>query len=263
MPQTTEKTKFVFAQVKGFDEAGVLEAVASTGAIDRQGESIEPEAWKDSLPTYRTNPVILATHMHRLSNGDSPVIGSAVSIEITKDGLVFRMKFAGTDLGKQYEQLYREKHMRAFSVGFYPIDGRWQDYDRDGKGDKRTWVHTKVDLLEISAVPVPANPEALSRMRELMFGNDATGTTELKDSADAVSKSDIENWKSEILDAIAEVRELITLSSDPLGMSAPPPTDAPATDEKARRPDESQGANPNSPLRQAAADLLNAATGNS
>ena len=161
--------KFFFAIVKGFNAKGELEAVASTGSTDRQKEVILPEAWQKSLPTYRANPVILATHQHRLTTGSSPVIGSASAIDVSPDELAFRMTFAGTPLGREYEQLYREKHMRAFSVGFLPVAGEWRTVKVDGK-DERMWVHTEAELLEISAVPVPANPEALARMRAAMAG---------------------------------------------------------------------------------------------
>jgi HK97 family phage prohead protease len=165
MPTETKAEKFIFAQAKGFNQIGELEAVASTGALDRDSESIEPEAWLASLPVYRTNPVILATHIHRTNDARSPVIGSVTWIEVRGQALEFRMKFASTPLGQEYETLYREKHMRAFSVGFLPGDGEWREMKSDGKTTKRVWIHTQVDLLEISAVPVPANPEALARAR--------------------------------------------------------------------------------------------------
>ncbi len=165
MPSETKAEKFIFAQTKGFNQAGELEAVASTGALDRDSEIIEPQAWAASLETYRTNAVILATHLHRTSDARSPVIGSASWIEIRGGALEFRMKFASTPLGQEYATLYREGHMKAFSVGFLPQNGEWRETKGDGKAAKRVWVHTQVELLEISAVPVPANPEALARAR--------------------------------------------------------------------------------------------------
>lgn len=171
--------KFIFAEVKAFNaETNELDAVASTEAMDRDNEIIEAEAWRTSLPAYRANPVVLATHLHRTASGASPVIGSAVRIDVEGRALAFRLKFAGTELGREYGSLYRDRHMRAFSVGFYPVSGEWREFNRDGKrvpdgtkGAKRVWVHTEVELWEISAVPVPSNPEALARMRAAgLFG---------------------------------------------------------------------------------------------
>jgi len=159
-----KQPKYVFAAVKRF-EGDELVAVASTGALDRENEIIEPGAWRESLDLYRTNPVILASHQHRLATGNSPVIGSAHQIGVEADALLFRMRFAGTALGTEYRQLYSEGHMRAFSVGFMPREGQWRDADREDGGTTRVWAHTRVELYEISAVAVPANPEALAAMR--------------------------------------------------------------------------------------------------
>ena len=167
-----EKIQFLFAQTKGLNEDGSLDAVASTGAVDRDNEIIEPSAWLGSLDRFRTNPVILAGHQHRLSGGSSPVIGSAPEIRIEGGELVFRMRFAGTTLGQEYKQLYSEKHMRAFSVGFLPKKADWRDDKAKGR---KILVHTEVELLEISAVPVPANPEALARARAAAFAAAAFG----------------------------------------------------------------------------------------
>lgn len=162
-------TKYLFAMVKeaegdaGEDRPWDLEAVASTGGKDRDSEIIEPEAWRESLDGYRRNPVILATHQHRLMDGRSPVIGSSVQTDLADGQLVIRPKFAGTPLGQEYRQLYAERHMRAFSVGFIPIEGGMQERDLGGGKKKRLYVHTRVELLEVSAVPVPANPDALAR----------------------------------------------------------------------------------------------------
>ena len=221
-----QNEKYFFATVKGFNAKGELEAVASTGVTDRQKEIILPEAWQKSLPTYRANPVILATHMHRLSDGSSPVIGSASEIKVSPGELAFSMTFAGTALGKEYEQLDREKHMRAFSVGFIPVAGEWRTMKVAGK-DERIWVHTEAELLEISAVPVPANPEALARMRAAMFGppaaTDKIDTDGLaKEVASLVLPSVLNasnefNTKLEaklavVLDRIAEINELLLLT---------------------------------------------------
>ena len=217
--------KFVFAEVKAFSADGFLDAVASTGTFDRDNEIIEPEAWRKSLDRFRANPVILSAHQHRLSSGSSPVIGSAVEIGIQSGGVLgFRMKFAGTPLGKEFEQLYREKHMRAFSVGFIPVKGEPRQVE--GRAAK-VYVHTEVELLEISAVPVPANPEALARMRAAAAaGLDDEALVKLADLvmerlkaplAEAVQSAN-RNPQS----AIEEIKEiLIALAPDTLGLEVP------------------------------------------
>jgi len=154
------ETKFFFANVKAIDiENRELEAIASTADVDRDKEIILPSAFAASIGSFKANPVILATHQHRLDNGSSPVIGSAIpeSIDISDKFVSFRMKFASTPLGEEYWVLYRDKHMRAFSIGFIPE--KWED----SKDSIRTY--TQIELLEISAVPVPSNRQALARAK--------------------------------------------------------------------------------------------------
>lgn len=160
------KIKYFFAQVKAVDaESRTIVVVASTIEQDRDGDVIQPAAFKKSLKSFIANPVILACHQHRLQTGSSPVIGSAITdtIEITKTEFTFTLHFASTDLGEEYWVLYRDKHMRAFSVGFIP-----QKYEdtKDNNGRFLYRTYTQVELLEVSAVPVPSNRLALARAQK-------------------------------------------------------------------------------------------------
>ena len=144
-----------FVSVKQFKN-GVLSAVASNSALDRMGEVIMPSAFSKSLKTYRLNPVILSNHIHRSLMGNPTIIGSAKTIDVVDDELVFDMTFAQIQIAKEWESLFKDGHARAFSVGFIPLAGEMKDIN-----DEPVYVHTEVELLEISAVGVPANPEAL------------------------------------------------------------------------------------------------------
>lgn len=138
---------------------GKLSAIASTPAVDRDGEVMLPTAFANNLASYRANPVIMASHNHGfLSNGMPTIIGSASKIDIEAEKMVFEMSFARTDIAKAWQSLYEDGHARAFSVGFIPIKGEFKEQDGES-----IYVHTEVELLEISAVAVPANPEAVTR----------------------------------------------------------------------------------------------------
>ena len=52
---------------------GGLTFVASTGAVDRHGDTVAPEGWR--LDAYRENPVVLWAHDYR-----RPAIGRAQSV---------------------------------------------------------------------------------------------------------------------------------------------------------------------------------------
>lgn len=178
----TLKTASNFVAVKDIDKDGVLSAVASNAAIDRDGESIEPDAFEASLETYRKNPVILANHTHVTFDGSPSIIGSARRIEVRDSQLEFDMKFASTPLGKTWQTLFDEGHAKAFSVGFIPVKGVTKK-----NNDQSVYTHTEVELLEISAVSVPSNREALSRSKG--FNN--------------AIKEILENHESELLEKIA------------------------------------------------------------
>ena len=121
--------------------------VASTGMVDRDDEIILPSAFKNLKSFLKDNPVILWAH-----NYGTPPIGKAVDGKITDEALVLNIEFAETEFGKEVKYLYDNGFMNSFSVGFIPKD--WER-DPDGK-----LVFTDVELLETSAVPVPANAQA-------------------------------------------------------------------------------------------------------
>jgi len=146
-----------FLRVKSC-KSGTLSAVASTARLDRDGESILPSAFVRGLTEYKRNPVILANHTHRSADGSPTIIGSATRVEVVGDALEFDMAFASTPLAKQWQSLFDEGHARAFSVGFIPKAGQHEE-----TLDGLVYVHSEVELLEISAVGVPANPDAVRR----------------------------------------------------------------------------------------------------
>jgi HK97 family phage prohead protease len=181
--------------------------VASTSDLDRDKDIIEPSAFKETIGSFKANPVVLATHQHRLSTGSSPVIGSVIpdSITITDREVVMTIRFATTALGEEYWQLYSDGHMRAVSIGFIAIE--WTDGKDEELGYIRTY--TKIELLEISAVPVPSNRRALVRAKgycdiddlrdalKEVLGDMTTPSAELKEAKP----------NQELTEAIASVRE--------------------------------------------------------
>jgi len=151
------------AFVKSIDQdKKQIVAVASTGNLDRDNEIVLPSAFKELLPVYMKNPVVLSAHSHRLQSGNSPVVAVVLSARANKDGLHVVIEFeTETELGKEYWTLYSRRRQRAFSIGFIPIE--WEFKKVNGREVK---VFTKVELLEISCVPVPSNREALSRSKQ-------------------------------------------------------------------------------------------------
>lgn len=148
-------------EIKDYDDKEMaLTAVISTGAVDRQKESLDPDGV--DLSAYRKNPVVLWAH-----NYDMPPIGKAVWAKKQDGGIISKVRFYSSDgsvgeFAKEIYQMYKEKYLSAFSVGFIPkevLHGSEKDYN-DPKRPNRTYK--KWEMIEYSAVPVPANPEALA-----------------------------------------------------------------------------------------------------
>ena len=141
------------SEIKSIDENEMeLTALISTNAIDRYREVVDPSGM--DAKHYRKNPVVLWAH-----NYDIPPIGKALWVKREGDGIVSKVKFANTPMGKDIFQLYKDGFMKAFSIGFVPTEEIAGNPDNP-KDPRRTYK--KWELLEYSAVPVPANPEAVA-----------------------------------------------------------------------------------------------------
>ena len=123
-----------------------MEAVISTGRPDRDGDVVEPSGWV--LENFLRNPVVL--WLHDLSKP----VGRCVDLRRTPEGLVAVTEFAKTPLAEEIWALYRDGFLRAWSVSFLALE--WEPLPSGGRR------FLKQELLEYSAVSVPANPEALT-----------------------------------------------------------------------------------------------------
>ena len=116
--------------------------VASTDGMARDGKALNPEDFH--LDNFRRNPVFLWVHDYW---GQHLPIGRVPNVEATGGQLLADVEFDQADeFARAVESKYRRGFLNAVSIG-------WQDVQEG----KRTWH----DLLDISGVPVPADPNAL------------------------------------------------------------------------------------------------------
>lgn len=143
--------KQFIGEIKGIDEKEkTITAYISTSKKDRMGESLKAKG--ADLKPFRKNPVVLFGHKY-----DEPPVAKALWTKSDDKGLLSKMQFAETQFAQEIFELYKGGFMNAFSVGFLPK--KWED----GDGIKQPFrTYTEWELLEYSAVPVPANPEALT-----------------------------------------------------------------------------------------------------
>jgi HK97 family phage prohead protease len=119
----------------------------SSAAVDRDNDTIDPGGW--DLANFRANPVILWAHDYK----QAPV---GRSVREWVEGGTLRSEVEFTDEGPNawVGKLVARGVLRATSVGFRPIEAV-------ENRERRGYDFMKQELLEISVVPVPSNPEAL------------------------------------------------------------------------------------------------------
>lgn len=174
-----------------------LVAVASTAVEDRHGEVVEVDGW--DLKNFKKNPVLLWGHQHEI-----PAIG--VARNIRKDGegkkarLIFEPVFhEATEFARAIKAMVEDLGiLNSFSVGFMP---------KDMDGNR----YLNQELLEISLVNVPANPEArllaVKGLEEKGFDNETI-------QALGITKEAHDDIRSELAVAQERINELEDQLSD-------------------------------------------------
>ena len=144
-------------------DCAALDFIASTATLDRYHEVIEPTGWR--LDSYRRNPVFQNAHNY---GNILFTLGKALSTEVRTVGdsqaLCQRIQFATevNPVARIAYGLYKGGFLNAVSVGFIPL--RWEDGGASAAGaqsaPRRRYLEQ--ELLEVSAVAIPANPDALA-----------------------------------------------------------------------------------------------------
>lgn len=191
------------------EEAGIIRnVVGSSAVVDRMGDIIDQGGW--NLKDYLNNKVILWGHNVR---EERPPIAKALKVWVQDKGtknakLMFDLKF---DLQDSFAaEIYRkikEGFLNTVSVGFLPHE--WEELDPDN------WFgglkFTKQDLLELSIVPVPANPEALIQLNSMAKSDKRFTPVEEKDIFEPVEDNRFKKMMKESKpvtdDKVKEVKE--------------------------------------------------------
>ena len=140
------------------DNERTVTAFISTSSVDRDGEVLLPKG-ADFEP-FLKNPVVLWAHSY-----DQTPIGKAIQLKKSFKKITAKIKFAETEFAEEVYQLFKGGFLSAFSVGFIPKESHSPTPDEIKK--RPEWaeafiIFDKWELLEFSAVPVPANSEALA-----------------------------------------------------------------------------------------------------
>ena len=131
--------------------------VLSTDDVDRHGDVVSADGWR--LEAYLRNPVLLWAHDYR-----HPAIGRAAAVWTEPHRLLAKVEFAPSVFAQEVATLYASGFQWGVSVGFRPI--RWEERRDPRTGAFLGLRYLEQELLEVSAVPVPANRAALRRGAE-------------------------------------------------------------------------------------------------
>lgn len=126
-------------------EQRVVHVVASTGVVDRHGESVNPNGWK--LENFQANPVVLVAH-----DFYSLPVGKVIKSWVEDNALHQHIQLADTEEGRKVFYLVDGGFLNTVSVSFIVL--KW------GQASKDPYTIMEQELLETSWVAVPANPQA-------------------------------------------------------------------------------------------------------
>jgi len=167
---------FVIKQI-GDESDRILEFIGTDESADRMGDIIKADGWK--FEDYQKNPVFIWAH-------DYYSIPIGKCLEITRatgsTGTKFKIKFASIEelcsdptfpseeaqFADTVYMAYKNGYMSGVSVGFQGLESEERDDQKDLPSWQRGQVFTSQSLLELSAVVVPANQNALIQARKSM-----------------------------------------------------------------------------------------------
>src|SRR5262249_49107584 len=127
------------------DEKRIIEGIATTPAPDRMNDVIVPEGLEFKLPFP-----LLWQH-----NSAKP-IGEVFAAKVTAEGMLIKARLAErgiTDWIEEAWSLIKAKLVKGLSIGFIPLEESW---DKTIGGFR----FLRTEIIELSAVTIPANAEA-------------------------------------------------------------------------------------------------------
>jgi uncharacterized protein len=136
--------------------ARTIEFIASSEVEDRMGDIVIVSGI--DVSNYLKNPVVLFGH-----DSKALPVGKAVNIEKANRQLLIKVQFATAADNPEAEKvfkLYQGGYMNAVSIGFIP---REVEFILDENSRPTGVRYLTSELLELSCVPVPANPQALAK----------------------------------------------------------------------------------------------------
>jgi HK97 family phage prohead protease len=150
------------------DDKRQITAIGTKEINDRDNDLVSVDGM--DLKNFKKNPTFMWSH--RSSETPENILGTAKKVWKEGKNLMFTLDFLEEDINPRADmvyKMYKAGALRAFSIGFAP------DWNTASYNEKRGgFDFPKSELLEISAVAVPANQAALvQNMIEMGIADEA------------------------------------------------------------------------------------------
>lgn len=157
------RTKVVRAETRVVDAAaGRVYAVVSTEAVDRDGDIVRTSGWE--IDAFLRHPVLLSSHDYFQLRSQ---IGEWEEMAVRGARLegVARYYIGEGNAEADWGFKLAERGRAAYSVGFLPDMSAARRLT--GGGPFGAYEFTRQELVEVSQVTVPSNPEALQGLKAM------------------------------------------------------------------------------------------------
>jgi HK97 family phage prohead protease len=162
-----------------------LRFTISTSAIDRDMDTVDVKGW--DLTNYAKNPVVLWAH-----RADELPVGKAIDVGTDGNRLFSAVRFlpvnqygSASDFAETIYRMAADGFLSATSVGFRPIKWDFSDDPERSAADYFPGIDFhQQELVELSIVSVPSNPDALLETIEPGGGD--------RDSAPVISPAPVQ-----------------------------------------------------------------------
>ena len=186
MKHNKEYLSLHFKSIGGNDEYIEIEGVATDISKDRDGDVVLPLSI--DVDNYNKNPIILYQH------DKTKAIGKTISLEKTETEVRIKAQIFKT-LNPEVFAGVKNGILKTFSIGFIGKDGHYDE-------ETDTWFWTKIELLEISVVTVPANTNAIFSVKTLDCGKTVCGIKTIKTQKEGING--IETITSTVISILKE-----------------------------------------------------------
>ena len=149
--------------VKISDGDAPMVFIASDEGPNRKGDVVLTDGW--DIEAFKLNPLFM--WLHEMDENHLLPIGRVPKVWTEAKELLAAVEWDTADaFANEIRGKYQRGFLKAVSVGFRPLEFEETESER-----QFSVKFLKQELLEISAVPIPANPRALKRAMGWPIGN--------------------------------------------------------------------------------------------